>query len=164
MPQLDSTLYASQLFWLGIVFAFIYLGVLYYFAPRFQHVFHVRTEKIEKKLELARTIKLEADTLEQESEQRLESLTEQARLLVHRAEVSFKEALSARQHALALIHSKVLSDAEKELKVLREDFLHSRAAEEDLTQRLFEQLTPFHMDREVYKEALRHAKDHPHVA
>jgi F-type H+-transporting ATPase subunit b len=164
MPQLDPTSYASQLFWLGVVFVFIYLGVLYYFAPRFQHLFRLREEKIEKKLAVARQLKLEAERLEQESKQRLESVNDRVRLLVHNAEISSREALSARQHALAMIHSKILVDTEKELRSFKHDFFHSMKVEEELTRLLFAQLIPFHVGEDIYKEALKHSKDHPHVA
>jgi F-type H+-transporting ATPase subunit b len=164
MPQLDPTFYASQLFWLGVIFVLIYLGVRYYFSPRFQHLFHLREEKIEKKLAVAKQLKLEAETLEQESRQKLEHMTDRARILIHDAELASRHVLSARQHALAMIHSKVIGDADKELRALKEDFFHSKKAEEELTRLLFERLTPFDLGADVYKEAIKHTKDHHHVA
>ncbi len=164
MPQLDHTSYASQLFWLGIVFLLLYLGIAYYFAPRFKQLFQFREDKIEKKLALAKQLKHEAEILEKESKEKLDRVHQELYTLVHEAEIKSQQILLIRKHDISMFHSKALGEMQKELSDFRQSFFKSSKATEDLTKILCQQLIPFELSHTVYDAAFNRSKDSYHVA
>ena len=61
MPQLDPTYWASQVFWLTIIFASIYFLIAKIFIPKIKGNIDSREDKIRKDLEEANRLKEEAD-------------------------------------------------------------------------------------------------------
>ena len=61
MPQLDPTYWASQAFWLIIIFSSIYILVSKIFIPKIKNNIDNRENKIRKDLEEASRLKEEAD-------------------------------------------------------------------------------------------------------
>jgi len=61
MPQLDPTYWASQVFWLAIIFSSIYFLIAKIFIPKIKDNIDSREDKIRKDLEEAHLLKEEAD-------------------------------------------------------------------------------------------------------
>lgn len=63
MPQFDPTWFASQLFWLAVIFASLYLVMARLVLPRIAEVLDERSERIADDLEKAETLKKEAESV-----------------------------------------------------------------------------------------------------
>ena len=61
MPQLDPTYWASQVFWLAIIFSSIYFLIAKIFIPKIKNNIDARESKIRKDIEEANLLKEEAD-------------------------------------------------------------------------------------------------------
>ena len=57
MPQLDPTYWASQGFWLILIFSILYLVISKFFIPRIKNNLEVRENKIKNDLDEAKNLK-----------------------------------------------------------------------------------------------------------
>lgn len=62
MPQFDPTSFASQFFWLVLMFVVLYLVVSLYAMPRLSEVLETRQRSLSGDLERANSLKVEAET------------------------------------------------------------------------------------------------------
>ena len=53
MPQLELHFFATQIFWLALVFTFIYIFMSWYFIPRIAKIVKSRQDKVEHNLSTA---------------------------------------------------------------------------------------------------------------
>lgn len=67
MPQLDQFMhvYASQLFWLGIVLAILYFGVGHFMLPKIEGTMDARTAQIAGDVAAAQTARSDAEKIEE---------------------------------------------------------------------------------------------------
>jgi F-type H+-transporting ATPase subunit b len=72
MPQLDTTTFASQLFWLGVCFLALYLILAYIAVPKITRVLGMREEALEEKINKASLYREQAETLLAEYERALQ--------------------------------------------------------------------------------------------
>lgn len=79
VPQFDPSSFASQLFWLAISFAVLYVLMAKIALPRVGFVIEQRTSKIEQDVEAAKTAAAEANTLQASYEAALNSARSNAR-------------------------------------------------------------------------------------
>ena len=61
MPQLDPTYWASQVFWLTIIFSAIYFLIAKIFVPKIKGNIDARESQIRKDIDEANSLKEEAD-------------------------------------------------------------------------------------------------------
>ncbi len=66
MPQLDQTWFASQLFWLAVTFALLYVMMARAAIPRIQGVLESRWKKIRGDLDKAKTLQEKAEAMDAE--------------------------------------------------------------------------------------------------
>ena len=66
MPQLDPKYWASQAFWLVIIFTSLYLSIAKLFIPKIKSSLESRENKIKEDLDEAKSLKDEADTKQKE--------------------------------------------------------------------------------------------------
>jgi F-type H+-transporting ATPase subunit b len=93
MPQLDSTTFASQLFWLVVFFSILFVFSAKVTLPRLENVFHERWQKIEGTREAALHIQQEAEQLARHIQQELEN----ARQRAHQQIIETSRTLSREQ-------------------------------------------------------------------
>lgn len=72
MPQLDATFYATQLFWLAVVFIAIYLFMSFFFVPRIGKIVEAREDKVKSDIEAAEKMLAEQRLLKKEIEKILD--------------------------------------------------------------------------------------------
>ena len=80
MPQFNAKSFNSQLFWLIITFAVLYLTVTYFILPRIRENIRLRKNKIANDLERAENIKIEIENMITQSNIKLE----EAKNLAHK--------------------------------------------------------------------------------
>ena len=62
MPQLDSKYWASQAFWLVLVFSLLYLAISKLFIPKIKNSLDNRDNKIKNDLDNAKNLKDDSET------------------------------------------------------------------------------------------------------
>ena len=104
MPQLDPKYWASQAFWLAIIFLSIYLLIDRIFIPKIKHNIDSRENKIRKDLE-------EAKTFREEAEKKLKIYND----LIRNAKIDSKKILSENRRKLTEDMQTKKEDMQKEI-------------------------------------------------
>jgi F-type H+-transporting ATPase subunit b len=81
MPQFNPEWFASQIFWLVVLFVVLYFLMSRVALPRMAQIMEERQDKIEDDLAKAEKLKAEADEIYQAYEQRLTEARQQAQRL-----------------------------------------------------------------------------------
>ena len=82
MPQFNTKSFNSQLFWLIITFAILYLTITYFILPRIRENIRLRKNKIANDLERAENIKAEIENMISQSNIKLEEAKNQAQKMI----------------------------------------------------------------------------------
>ena len=77
MPQLDPEFFVSQLFWLVVTFSFLFFFLWKVSLPRIGSVLEKRENKINKDIETAKKLQIEAEKIQDQIEQKLHDSKEQ---------------------------------------------------------------------------------------
>ncbi len=98
LPQLDTTYFVSQSFWLIVTFAIIYVFISFWFVPKVQNLLFLRKsyiKNLEKDLEI---LKCKLSVLEKNYSSSLATINEQADQLkqnaIHQFEVQAHEQIT----------------------------------------------------------------------
>ena len=118
MPQIEQLplIYASQLFWLLLVFGLIYFVVGRGMVPKIQSVVQAREDKIASDLAAAQQAREEAESLEAGYRERMDASRAEAMKLAEAAKAAGTREAEAR---LKIIDDQVgakLSEAEKRIR------------------------------------------------
>lgn len=97
LPQLDPTWFASQTFWLVVVFSALYFIFARSILPSISNTLENRHEHIQGDLDTAERLKEEAETVHQSYEESLEKARSKASSLYHDVEEDIKNK-SEKQH------------------------------------------------------------------
>ncbi len=122
MPQLDYSVFPSQIFWLIIVFSLIYLFVHFVFMPRISGVINKREAQIDNSINEAEEAKHKAEELRQEYNEEMEKASREANQII---ENTYAELKQAREDKKELGRKKIReleSETEKELEKLKENY------------------------------------------
>jgi len=123
MPQIDqiSSIYASQLFWLVVVFALIYFGIGRAMLPRIERTIEDRDAKIKGDLAAAETARVEADAADAAYQAKLGETRHEAQAAAAKAKADAALAAEKKiKKADADIGAKV-EKAEAELQAQRDE-------------------------------------------
>ena len=82
MPQFNAKSFNSQLFWLIITFAILYIMITYFILPRIRENIRLRKNKIANDLERAESIKSELENMISQSNIKLEEAKNQAQVII----------------------------------------------------------------------------------
>jgi F-type H+-transporting ATPase subunit b len=85
MPQLDTSTYPSQLFWLAVCFLALYFILSYIALPKIKRVLAAREETFQEKINLASHFRETAENLLAEYEETLSHAREEAQRRVRAA-------------------------------------------------------------------------------
>ena len=82
MPQFNAKSFSSQLFWLIITFATLYIIITYFILPRIRENIRLRKNKIANDLERAEIIKVEIENMISQSNIKFEEAKNQAKKII----------------------------------------------------------------------------------
>ena len=141
MPQLDTTLYIPQLFWLVVFFMLLFGAIYFFIEPRFQRIFHRRAAKINQKLKEIDSFKNETERLRLKAQQAEDKFNHYTNTLMRQTTDHINHVIqeAKESHHKKLIQELALFDhtLEKEHeKILRD--LHSK--ENDFVQEILDKL------------------------
>jgi F-type H+-transporting ATPase subunit b len=119
MPQLDTTTFSSQLFWLGVCFVALYIILAYVLMPRITAILDNRESVREKNINIASAYREEAEGLLVE----YESLLAQTHQDAHE---KYQEAVKTTALEIAEKKRKMLEKFQERLHVAEQDLYRAR--------------------------------------
>ncbi|MDA0661408.1 MAG: F0F1 ATP synthase subunit B' [Proteobacteria bacterium] len=115
MPQLDPSVFATQLFWLALTFIPLYLILWKVALPRITDIRAARRERIEDDLEKAETLREEAATALAEYEAAIATATARAQTAIREAAHEMAEEATRQREALAERLAEETAEAEQRI-------------------------------------------------
>lgn len=115
MPQLDPSVFATQLFWLALTFIPLYLILWKVALPRVTEVRESRRGRIESDLEKAESLKSEAEAALADYEKTIAEATAKAQESVREAARKLSEEADQQREALAARLGEQLAEAEQRI-------------------------------------------------
>lgn len=112
MPQFDPTYFVSQLFWLAVTFAALYVLLNRIAIPHLSQVINQRQERITEDLEQAEKLRSEAEQAMAAYEEALAAARKEAGALLGACKADIASMTSERQSAFAADMAKKVSEAE----------------------------------------------------
>ena len=116
MPQLDPTYWASQVFWLAIIFSSIYFLIAKIFIPKIKGSIDMRQDKIRKDLEEAKIFKENAEKKMISYKKLIETANTDARKVISESRQKLNEDLRVKKEEVQKKIDQEIMSAEKEIQ------------------------------------------------
>jgi len=160
MPQIDqvSAIYASQLFWLVVVFALIYFGIGRAMLPKIERTIEDRDAKIKGDLAAAESARAEADSADDAYQAKLAATRGEAQAAAAKAKTEAALAAEKRvKKADAEIAAKV-EQAEAELRAQRDEAIAGvEAVAVEAAQEIVTKVSGLNVDKRAATKAVKTA-------
>jgi len=123
MPQLDPTYWASQAFWLIIIFSLLYLTLSKMFIPKIKESIDDRENKIKDDLDEAQKLKLVAEEKLKEYETTIENAKKEVLKVIFDSKNQLSSEIQSKKKKIEEEIEEELKNAEKEIENLKRDSL-----------------------------------------
>ena len=125
MPQLDTSTFDSQIFWLLVCFFSMLFIMSKFIVPRIRETIELRQKKIDDNLEQARAIKEKAEISLQKYEKALNNATEKANESLLKTKAELKTFIEKRQLELYENLARKIKEGEAKIEQERVKALQS---------------------------------------
>jgi len=116
MPQLDPEYWASQAFWLVVIFLSIYILVAKVFIPKIKSSIDMREDKIRKDLEEAKVFREEAEKKLNQYKELIESAKIDANKIISQNRQKLNEDIRSKKEEIKKKIDQETSNTEKEIQ------------------------------------------------
>ena len=116
MPQLDPTYWASQVFWLTIIFSAIYFLIAKIFVPKIKGNIDARESQIRKDIDEANSLKEEADKKLQKYNSLIDEAKLEARKILSEGRKKINEDIQSKKEQIEKDIQKETLGATKEIE------------------------------------------------
>ena len=123
MPQLDPKYWASQSFWLIIIFLSIYLLIGRIFIPKIKNSIDMRESKIRKDLEEAKVFREEAEKKLKSYKELMETAKIDARKILSESNRSLNEEMQEKKNKIQKEIEKEIYNAANEIRKFKNESL-----------------------------------------
>jgi len=123
MPQLDPTYWASQAFWLIIIFSSIYILVSKIFIPKIKNNIDNRENKIRKDLEEASRLKEEADKKLKLYNEAIKEAKIEAKKIISESRQKINDDIQLKKNQIEKEIEKEILSAEEEIENFKKNSL-----------------------------------------
>ena len=125
MPQLDPTYWASQAFWLILIFAILYISISKFYLPKIKENLDNRENKIKEDLENASIFKEQSEAKVKEYEEILENAKKEVSKIYFESKNTLNKNIQAKKVVLEKEIEKEISKAQKEILELKKKSISS---------------------------------------
>jgi F-type H+-transporting ATPase subunit b len=125
MPQLDPTYWASQAFWLILIFTLLYLVLSKMFIPKIKESIDDRENKIKDDLDEAQELKTISDKKFNEYEIIIENAKKEFQKIIFESKNKLNTDIQNKKKKIELEIESELKNAEKEIEDLKKESLTS---------------------------------------
>tara|TARA_B100000941_G_scaffold264954_1_gene219256 strand:+ start:508 stop:1089 length:582 start_codon:yes stop_codon:yes gene_type:complete len=124
MPQLNPEFWASQAFWLVLVFVTIYILISKIFIPKIKNNIDARESKIRKDLEEAKSFKEEAEKKFKEYEKVIQNGKNDAKKIISESRIKLNDNIKLKKDEIQKKIEEETLIAEKEIKKFKSDSIN----------------------------------------
>ena len=125
MPQLDPTFWASQAFWLVLVFAILYISISKFYLPKIKDNLDNRENKIKEDLENANKYKEQSEAKAKEYESILEKAKKDVLKIHFESKSILDKDIQSKKEAIEKEIEKEVLKAQKEIIELKKNSISS---------------------------------------
>ena len=125
MPQLDPTYWASQAFWLILVFTILYISISKFYLPKIKDNLDNRENKIKEDLENAQKFKEQSDLKIIEYETILEKAKKEVSKIHFESKSILDKDIKSKKEVMEKEIEKEILKAQKEIKDLKKNSITS---------------------------------------
>ena len=125
MPQLDPTYWASQAFWLILVFVILYISISKYYLPRIKDNLDNRENKIKEDIENANSFKEQSEKKLKEYELVLENAKKEVSKILLESKNILDKDIKTKKETMEKEIEKEISKAQKEITELKKNSISS---------------------------------------
>ena len=155
MPQLDPTYWASQAFWLIIIFTLLYLALSNLFIPKIKNNIDNRENKIKDDLDEAQKLKNLAAQKHKEYEISIENAKKEVQKIIFDSKNKLNLEIQKKNKEFEKEIEIEIKNAEKEIENLKKESLKSISSiSEEMASRVIEQISGEPMNQSSVKAAI----------
>jgi len=155
MPQLDPTYWASQAFWLILIFTALYLTLANMFIPKIKNSIDNRENKIKDDLDEAQELKNLAEQKHEEYELSIENAKKEVQKIIFESKNKMNLEIQNKKKIFEKEIEIEIENAEKEIKNLKKNSLKNIAViSEEIASKVIEQISGEPMNQSSVKAAI----------
>ena len=155
MPQLDPTYWASQAFWLVLIFTALYLALSNLFIPKIKDNIDSRENKIKDDLDEAQKLKNLAEEKLIEYELSIENAKKDVQKIIFESKNKLNSELQNKKKEFEKEIEIEIENAEKEIENLKKDSLKNISIiSEEMASNVIEQISGEPMNQSSVKAAI----------
>ena len=155
MPQLDPTYWASQAFWLILVFVILYISISKFYLPKIKDNLDNRENKIKEDLEDASRFKKESETKLKEYEQILERAKKEVSKIHFESKNILNKDIKTKKELMEKEIEKEIETAQKEIEELKINSISSiKNISESIASEIIENITGDKLNSSSTKSAI----------
>ena len=125
MPQLDPTYWASQAFWLVLIFAILYIFISKFYLPKIKDNLDNRDNKIKEDLENANKFKEQSETKLKEYEKILDDAKKDVLKIHFESKNILNKDIQSKKESMENEIGKEISKAQKEILEIKKNSITS---------------------------------------
>jgi F-type H+-transporting ATPase subunit b len=158
MPQLDPTYWASQAFWLILIFTGLYLALSNLFIPKIKNNIDGRENKIKDDLDEAQKLKNLAEKKLEEYELSIENAKKEVQKIIFESKNELSSQIQSKKKEFDKEIEKEIKAAEKEIENLKKESLKSVSTiSEEIASKVIEKISGEPMNQSSIKAAILEA-------
>jgi len=155
MPQLDPTYWASQAFWLILIFTSLYLALSNLFIPKIKDSIDSRENKIKDDLDEAQKLKNLAEQRLKEYELSIENAKKEVQKIIFESKNKLNLGIQNKKKKFEKEIEIEIEKAEKEIVNLKKESLKSISTiSEEMASKVIEQISGEPMNQSSVKAAI----------
>ena len=155
MPQLDPTYWASQAFWLILIFTTLYLALSNLFIPKIKDSIDNRENKIKDDLDEAQKLKNLAEQRLKEYELSIESAKKEVQKIIFESKKKLNLEIQNKKKKFEEEMEVEIKNAEKEIENLKKECLKNISTiSEEMASKVIEQISGEPMNQSSVKAAI----------
>ena len=155
MPQLDPTYWASQAFWLILIFTLLYLSLAKMFIPKIKEGIDDRENKIKDDLDEAQKLKLLTEKKLKEYEITIETAKKEVQKIIFESKNKLNSEIQNKKKIFDKEIEIEVKNAEQEIKNLKKDSLISiTTISEEMASKVIEMLSGEPLNQSSVKAAV----------
>jgi len=155
MPQLDPTFWASQIFWLILIFSSLYLILSRMLIPKIKESIDDRENKIKDDLDEAQKLKLIAEEKFKEYEITIENAKKEVQKIIFESKNKLSSEVQNKKKIIEKEIETEIKNAEKEIENLKNDSLiNISTISEEITSKIIEMVSGEPLNQSSVKAAV----------
>jgi F-type H+-transporting ATPase subunit b len=155
MPQLDPTYWASQAFWLILIFTLLYLALSRMFIPKIKEGIDDRENKIKDDLDEAQKIKLITEEKLEEYKTTIERAKKEVQKIIFESKNKLNTEIQNKKKKFENEIEIEVKNAEQDIKDLKKDSLESISIiSEEMTSKVIELVSGEPLNQSSVKAAV----------